>query len=136
MKKAILCLLILFFGSIGFGQANSKLDSLKRILAKLPVEGKSFASDTLRVKVLCEVLESEPFTSSQNYFFEAINISKRVNWIYGIALSYHKYGIKSTINGNLFNAIDFLNLSLINSEKIGDLELTANNLRYTGHGSG
>ena len=81
MKKVFLCLFFLFFVSIGFGQANLKLDSLKRILAKLPAEGKSFAGDTLRVNVLCEMGEfllKDKKEEAFNISKEAIRISEKI----------------------------------------------------------
>lgn len=55
MKK-ISCCIILLLCSLGiYSQSTPKLDSLKRVLAKLPKEGASFPGDTLRVRVLCEM---------------------------------------------------------------------------------
>ena len=57
MKLILATTLLLFFTSIIHAQKSSKLDSLKQVLAHLPAEGKSFAGDTLRVRVLCEMGE-------------------------------------------------------------------------------
>lgn len=82
MKKAVLCIFFLFFVSIVFGQANSKLDSLKRILAKLPKEGRSFAGDTLRVNILCgmgEFLLKDKIEEAFNISKEVIRISEKID---------------------------------------------------------
>jgi hypothetical protein len=55
MKPTNTLLLFLFFAITTHAQKPSKLDSLKNVLAHLPAEGKSFAGDTLRVRVLCEM---------------------------------------------------------------------------------
>ncbi len=57
MKLILATTLLLFFISPTHAQKPSKLDSLKNVLAHLPAEGKSFAGDTLRVRVLCEMGE-------------------------------------------------------------------------------
>jgi hypothetical protein len=57
MKSILATILLLFYISTTHAQKPSKLDSLKNVLAHLPAEGKSFAGDTLRVRVLCEMGE-------------------------------------------------------------------------------
>ena len=52
MKPIIATLIFSFFFHPVFSQKPSKLDSLKNVLAHWPAEGKSFAGDTLRVRVL------------------------------------------------------------------------------------
>jgi hypothetical protein len=55
MKPILASILFLLFITTTHAQKPSKLDSLKNVLAHLPAEGKSFAGDTLRVRVLCEM---------------------------------------------------------------------------------
>jgi signal transduction histidine kinase len=56
MKSPILTLLLLLYTTaIQAQKYPSKLDSLKKVLAHLPAEGQSFAGDTLRMRVLCEM---------------------------------------------------------------------------------
>jgi signal transduction histidine kinase len=91
MKKVFLCLFFLFFVTGAFGQANSKLDSLKRVLAKLPVEGKSFVGDTLRVNVLCEMGDEYAKQKSDSILYyrkEALNASIKANYKEGKVKSY------------------------------------------------
>lgn len=57
--KQLLLLLLLFTSNLIFAQQQRKLDSLNAILAKLPAENRSFAGDTLRVRVLCEMGEAQ-----------------------------------------------------------------------------
>lgn len=57
MKPILSSILFVFFITITQAQKPFKLDSLKNVLFHLPAEGKSFAGDTLRVRVLCEMGE-------------------------------------------------------------------------------
>ncbi|MFC3811276.1 tetratricopeptide repeat-containing sensor histidine kinase [Lacihabitans lacunae] len=91
MKKVIIYLFFLFFGSLVFGQANSKLDSLKRVLAKLPEEGKSFAKDTLRVNLFCDIGEEyrkKKIDSSFYFGKEALSLTQKRNFKKGKVKSY------------------------------------------------
>ena len=91
MKKGFLCLFFLFFVSICFGRANSKLDSLKRVLAKLPAEGKSFGSDTLRVNLYCNIGEEYRKKKNDSSFYfgkEALSLSQKSNYKKGKVKSY------------------------------------------------
>lgn len=91
MKKIFLCIFLLFFISIGFGQANLKLDSLKRVLAKLPEEGKSFAKDTLRVNLFCDIGEAYRKKKNDSSFYfgkEALSLSQKSNYKKGKVKSY------------------------------------------------
>jgi signal transduction histidine kinase/tetratricopeptide (TPR) repeat protein len=88
MKKIVLCLFFLFSVSLIFGQANSKVDSLKRVLAKLPVKGKSFSSDTLRVRLLCNMgSELIDLMEADEYLREANEIVNMIDWPEGEVLT-------------------------------------------------
>lgn len=117
MKKVVLCIFFLFFLSIGFGQANSKLDSLKKVLAKLPAEGSNFASDTMRVKVMCEIGNSILVfygDSALVLFTKGLNISEKINWKKGKYKSYLGLGFYQVSKNIHTTAIDFYYKALMN----------------------
>jgi signal transduction histidine kinase len=75
MKKILLCFLFVTSFSLGFSQDNSKLDSLKKVLASLPAEGKSFAGDTMRVRVLCQMGLVAKMKTAIKFYEEAVALS-------------------------------------------------------------
>ncbi len=86
MKPIIALLIFIFSFYSAFSQKPSKLDSLKNILAHLPAEGKSFAEDTLRVRVLCEMGEESIQNDSALFLSEkAIKLSAKYQFINGLA---------------------------------------------------
>ena len=131
MKKVFLCLFFMFFVSTGFGQANSKLDSLKRVLAKLPAEGRSFGDDTLRVKVLCEIGK---MTKDKDQALQILNnslvLSKKAKWEKGIAISNNYTGYKYFEKGLNFKAIEFLFKGLHIGENLKDRSIVSYSCRY------
>lgn len=82
--KHLLLIIFLSLSFLGYSQSTHKIDSLKRVLAGLPVEGKSFSGDTLRVRVLCELAEqfNNP-DSTIKYAWQAKTIAKERNWVDG-----------------------------------------------------
>lgn len=80
MRPILSSIFFLLFITIIQAQKVSKLDSLKNVLAHLPAEGKSFAGDTLRVRVLCEMgeVETNP-KKSHEYLSTAILITEKQN---------------------------------------------------------
>ena len=83
MKSIFASILFLLFTTTIQAQKPLKLDSLKNVLAHLPAEGKSFAGDTLRVRVLCEMGE-EYFNLNNDSVIvasnSAIKIADRINF--------------------------------------------------------
>lgn len=82
MNKIILLSLLLTSPLISHSQSNHKIDSLKKMLAKLPVEGRSYASDTLRVRVLCGIGEQMLVAKNDSTFFtakQALAIAEKIN---------------------------------------------------------
>lgn len=131
MKKFYLYLLLTTFCYNSFSQ--SKLDSLKKVLAKLPPEGRSFAGDTLRVRVLCEMGEvNSRFETGSDYYVKAIEKAKLINWTNGEMRATNKLGVLNTLNGNLFKGIDYLTQSLNLSIKLKNTSMQALNYRYMG----
>lgn len=99
-------------------QDKAKLDILKQELTKLPPEGRSFASDTLRVMVLCEMGKEYPdIKLSFSYLNEALTLAKQSKWLKGQILVLTNLGIKTKKKGNMFRAADYLYEALSLSEK-------------------
>ena len=119
MKPLLLFLLLIITAPLA-AQQQRKLDSLKNILAKLPTEGKSFGSDTVRVRVLCEMAFHKAFTlpdTSIVWSLTALKLSTKINWKKGISLANHQLGYSNIMTGKSFNAIDYLLRSLKDAEQ-------------------
>ncbi len=134
MKRLLLFLLFLISNLI-FAQQQRKLDSLKAVLDKLPLEGKSFVGDTTRVRVLCEMGESFPIgkeNTAIEKFKSALYISERVNWELGKSVCLYKIGYAYASKNDYIIAIENLFKSLLIAEKIKNSELVANNHKTLG----
>lgn len=120
MKR--LLFLYLFFLSIPiFAQQSKKLDSLKAVLAKLPVEGRSFAGDTVRVRVLCEIGELNMNSDTCIYYFkESQKLATLINWEKGRVTALNFYARRTKKQGNFFKADSLAYLALSIAEKIKD----------------
>ncbi len=119
MKKISCCFVILICSIFTYAQSNRKLDSLKKVFAKLPKEGASFAGDTMRVKVLCEMAFHKAFTKPDTSIFwslAALNLSTKINWEKGLVLANHQLGYSNIMTGKSFNAIEYLLRSLKDAE--------------------
>ncbi|GAB2641180.1 ATP-binding protein [Emticicia sediminis] len=104
MKRLLLFLLLLISNLI-FAQQQRKLDSLKAVLAKLPAEGRSFATDTMRVNLLCEMGSNLMNSDTSLYFFnKSLEIAERVNWLKGQATSLNFLSRRVRKSGNLFKS--------------------------------
>jgi signal transduction histidine kinase len=135
MKKVVLYLFFLFLGSIGFGQANSKLDSLKRVLAKLPKEGRSFGGDTLRVNFYLhksDLLFFKNIDSVKLLTDKALQLSRKINWKQGEARSLSKIGMWAAGGNELFQAVDYFYKALLIFEELGDINGIASTKRSLG----
>ncbi|MCU0470839.1 MAG: tetratricopeptide repeat protein [Arcicella sp.] len=133
MKKFYLCLLLTALCFNGFSQA--KLDSLKKVLAKLPPEGRSFAGDTMRVRVLCEMGEGHfesNFENSLNYYREALKISEKVKFNKGLMVSNFQIGLLYRKKSLHLNASDYLFKSLFYAENLKNNERIGYILRKIG----
>ncbi|MFN8357968.1 MAG: sensor histidine kinase [Spirosomataceae bacterium] len=119
MKKTVIYSLLAIF-SILYGQAQNKakLDSLKQVLAKLPPEGRSFASDTMRVKVLCEM--GQEYMSSDTaitFLKEALTIAEKVRWKNGKAIALNLYARRTKKQGNFILANELAYKALASAEE-------------------
>ncbi len=118
MKNLACCFILLLCPYFAFSQPNPKLDSLKKVLKKLPKEGVSFGGDTMRVKVLCEMGELLiSKDTSVLIFTKAIDISRTIDWTYGLILSQNLYGKKLKKQNNFFRAEELFFKSLTLSNK-------------------
>lgn len=92
MKPILTSILFLFCLTTTNAQQPSKLDSLKKVLAHLPAEGRSFAGDTLRIRVLCEMGEEEGNPKkSHEYLSAAKTIAEKQNDKKGQLLALEKF---------------------------------------------
>ena len=110
--------MLLLCSFFAFSQSNAKLDSLKKVLSKLPKEGASFGADTMRVKVLCEM--GEVLLSKDTSIIilgKAINISQNINWLYGLVISQNLYGKRLKKQNIFFKSEEFFFKSLTISKK-------------------
>lgn len=138
MKPILASILFLLFITTTHAQKPSKLDSLKNVFFHLPAEGKSFAGDTLRVRVLFEMGEYIKFNESQNmmiaknYFKRGSDLSQKIKWTKGFVKNDILYANCLIWEGRFFEAAR----SLTNSESLAGQEKLYNfqgkALRYLG----
>ena len=106
MKKQhyIFCSILLF----AFTQsvlAQTKLDSLKQQLAEV-------TSDSIRIRILvdlCTELQYENIDEAQQYTAEALAISEKKNWNWGLAESNVQMAFLATLMGDFTTALKFDN---------------------------
>jgi signal transduction histidine kinase len=115
MKPILTCIIFLFCFGTTHAQKPTKLDSLKKVLARLPPEGQSFAGDTMRVRVLCEMgkkIRSSFIDSTFIFLEKALEISQKKDWEKGIAISYYHLGESYLFKNNYGTATRFFYKSL------------------------
>jgi signal transduction histidine kinase len=101
----------------------------------LPAEGKSFAGDTLRVRVLCEMGKLNRIflgDSSLILLKKALKISQKQHWEEGIAVSYSNMGDFFIFKNEFMKAVDYFYKSLTISIDEELPILTANNYKSLG----
>lgn len=125
MKPILTSILLLLFITTAHAQKPSKLDSLKNVLAHLPAEGKSFAGDTLRVRVLCEMGEELIQNDSALILSEkAIKLSTKYQFINGLAKAHFIHAKRLKKKFFLFKSEEEFFKSLSYSLKTNNSELT------------
>ncbi|WP_435353914.1 tetratricopeptide repeat-containing sensor histidine kinase [Emticicia sp. SJ17W-69] len=135
MKKYICCFILLLCSFYIHAQSNKKLDSLKKVLSKLPPEGRSFAGDTTKVRVLCEMGILSPTgqeNSTLNLVEKAIVLSQKIKWNKGLANSYYRKGYLYASKNEDIKGIEYLFKSLAIAEKIKDSSIIAQNYQTLG----
>jgi signal transduction histidine kinase len=120
MKPILASILFLLFITTTHAQKPSKLDSLKNILAHLPAEGRSFAGDTLRVRVLCEMGEEVELTVASEYFQRAIVVSQKYLDFKNVQFAKYKLAKFYKKKGMFFYAIPKMYEILKEVEKSGE----------------
>lgn len=101
--------------------ANAKLDSLKRVLAQLPPEGRSLASDTLRVRVLCELGEkTTDVNQSISWLKQGLKTAIDRNYIKHCQRLTILLGRRNKTKGTYFEAISFYYQSLNYADSLGN----------------
>ncbi len=89
-------------------QAQTKLDSLKQQLTEV-------TSDSIRLRILvdlCTALQYENIDEAQKYAAEALAISEKKNWNWGLAESNLRIAFLATIMGDFTKALKFDNRNL------------------------
>ena len=120
MKPILASILFLLFITTTHAQKPSKLDSLKNVLFHLPAEGKSFAGDTLRVRVLCEMGDILELKTANEYFQKAINISQKYLDNKNVQFAKYKLAKFYKRKGMFFYAIPKMYEILKEVEKLGE----------------
>ena len=134
MKPLLLFLLLIITAPLA-AQQQRKLDSLKNILAKLPTEGKSFGSDTVRVRVLCEMgLYEADSALSINHILHGKTLASKISWETGEGIALNSEGFFLLREGNHYQGIDKLLLGLQIAEKTKNLDQMGFGYRYLGAG--
>lgn len=110
MKKAILCLLFLFFVSLAFGQANSKL-----------AKNQTFTLE----QILKEAAEASDFSKKEKFYNRALVLSKD-NDLFFIK-TIHQYAEDTRLSGNFFKTGELLNKAKMKVENSENLHLMAMN---------
>ncbi|MBI1768408.1 MAG: tetratricopeptide repeat protein, partial [Bacteroidetes bacterium] len=131
MKNIFLLLLIAFAAQ----SQNPKADSLKRVLENHP------QPDTIRVSILNSLAFEEHFSdpqASMQHATESGELSKRLNYFRGQALSYRHMGLALWTQANLSNSLDYflkglkiadsLNYTQIQADITGNIGLVYNGL--------
>lgn len=111
--KRLLLFLLLLISNLSFAQGQGKLDSLNAVLAKLPVEGKAFSSDTMRVKVLCEMGATTKEQKEVSFLYsKAIFLATNINYQEGLMIAsfelakyYRKQSLWVKASDYLFRAL-------------------------------
>ena len=123
MKPILASILFFFCVTTTHAQKPSKLDSLKNVLAHLPAEGKSFAGDTLRVRVLCEMGEWMIKTgndSALNQLNVTIRLAEKIDFDKGKLKTYLKIGSFYQNKNYALKGIENYLKSLVIAERIND----------------
>ena len=120
MKKYFWLWMLVLCAIGAHAQSPRKLDSLRTILAQLPPEGSSYASDTMRVRVLCEVGEETTvgnIDSTIQFLEKPLQLSRQLNWGLGLCKTYYLMGYLYLGKNEVIKGIDYLYKSLAIAEK-------------------
>lgn len=141
MRKNIFYLVIFLYpfyatGQLPLNESKRAIDSLKRVLAKLPSEGVSFANDTIRVRALCEIAFYNALYKPDSSIISsesALKIAEKINHKASIARANHQLGYSYLLLNKDFEGTEYLFKSLELSEKLKLDTLIAVNNRQIGN---
>lgn len=130
--RFILAFFLLLTCFMGFSQKESKIDSLKILL-------KNHKSDTTKVNIylkLHDLLRLSDFTQATHVAKESFELSEKLKWEKGIALTGRNYGIALSLTSKFDSANLILNRVIEVSRRIGDeknigyCQMTLGNIQY------
>lgn len=142
MKKTFFYLVILLYpyyaaiGQLPLDQSKRAIDSLRKILTKLPPENISFAADTMRVRILCEIAFYNALYKPDSSILlseSALKIAEKIKHKASIARANHQLGYSYLLLNKDFKGSEYLFKSLELSEKLNLDTLIAVNNRQIGN---
>ncbi|RZJ26489.1 MAG: hypothetical protein EOO48_12865, partial [Flavobacterium sp.] len=111
--------------------AFTPADSLRKMLAQIPSANHSFANDTARIKLLCELgkrtMEDD---TALALFQQAIGLSEKQKWDRGLMIANCYYGYYSGRKGLYYRACEHLLRGLHMAEELNNKSYTGFALRY------
>jgi signal transduction histidine kinase len=119
MKKFYWPWMLVLCAIAAHAQSPRKLDSLRTVLTALPPEGRSYSSDTMRVRVLCEVGEATTdMKESMSAFEKAKALTKEIKYSLGYCNVALMYGRTIHKNQNFYKVAEILLDGLKEAENI------------------
>jgi serine phosphatase RsbU (regulator of sigma subunit) len=114
-KVRILPFLLLWAG-VSYAQTNRKVDSLKAILEREPL-------DSIKANVYNNLADHYRFNDAnahQQYALKAIAVSRKINYTHGLASGYNMYGQWCENKANYENALLYYDSSQTKWKELGD----------------
>ena len=133
MKKYYLSWMLVLCAIVAHAQPPRKLDSLRTVLAALPSEGRSFAGDTMRVRVLCEVGEEQLKASRDSVLANAqraFKLAQKANFKMGEMRANTLIGRYYYAENLYVKSIEHLLRALVIAENLGNIpfQILLNNM--------
>lgn len=122
LYKPLILGIFLFLSLVSYSQKR-KVDSLTTLVENLAKKSGDYTSDTIRVNsmnMLASELRHNNMDKAMEYAREALAISQKQKYAYGIATSYARIGIMHKIKSNYADALTTLDTALTLYLKIGD----------------
>jgi signal transduction histidine kinase/DNA-binding response OmpR family regulator len=124
MKPHLVILILMFFA---FSSSSNTVDSLMNLV-------RTCTSDTIRVKTLIEIadrLAGQDNTMARQTAGEALEISERIDYVFGISESYYYLGLTSFYTTNYPDALEYFSKSNVLKKQLGDIRTQANLLQLS-----
>ncbi|WP_428658035.1 tetratricopeptide repeat protein [Runella sp.] len=128
-----LFLLVGFLISFASSSQTPKIDSLKKVLASLPPEGRSYRNDTIRMLVLCELGKESIGKKITPCIEQAILEANTIGWPKGIMVAYFHHGRHYGALGSYYRASQSLFKALSVSERLQDVQMSSKILLNLGN---